>query len=101
MELIKFFFKTIDDFNNSQNQFKIEKKEDYVIIGNGSTLDSLASVNFFSSLEKNILKNYNKEVDIVNSVFSINKDKITIKDLMLFLKNNLKKIYKTFGLLLF
>ena len=89
MEIDKIFFKTIDDFNNSQNQFKIEKKEDYVIIGNGSTLDSLASVNFFSSLEKNILKNYNKEVDIVNSVFSINKDKITIKDLMLFLKKNI------------
>ena len=89
MELDKIFFKTVDDFNNSQNQFKIEKKEDYVIIGNGSTLDSLASVSFFSSLEKNILKNNNKEVDIVNSVFSINKDKITIKDLMFFLKNNI------------
>tara|TARA_Y100000816_G_scaffold263886_1_gene222634 strand:+ start:239 stop:508 length:270 start_codon:yes stop_codon:yes gene_type:complete len=89
MEIDKIFFKTIDDFNNSQNQFKIEKKEDYVIIGNGSTLDSLASVSFFSSLEKNILKNNNKEVDIVNSVFSINKDKITIKDLMFFLKNNI------------
>ena len=89
MEIDKIFFKTIDDFNNSQNQFKIEKKEDYVIIGNGSTLDSLASVSFFSSLEKNILKNNNKEVDIVNSVFSINKDKITIKDLMFFLKNKI------------
>ena len=84
MELDKIIFKTVDDFNNSQNQFKIEKKEDYVIIGIGSTLDSLASVNFFSSLEKNVSKNFNKEIDIVNSVFSINKDKITIKDLILF-----------------
>ena len=89
MELDKIIFKTVDDFNNSQNQFKIEKKEDYVIIGIGSTLDSLASVNFFSSLEKNVSKNFNKEIDIVNSVFSINKDKITIKDLMFFLKNNI------------
>ena len=71
MELDKIIFKTVDDFNNSQNQFKIEKKEDYVIIGIGSTLDSLASVNFFSSLEKNVSKNFNKEIDIVNSVFSI------------------------------
>ncbi len=89
MELDKIIFKTVDDFNNSQNQFKIEKKEDYVIIGIGSTLDSLASVNFFSSLEKNVSKNFNKEIDIVNSVFSINKDKITIKDLILFLKNKI------------
>ena len=89
MELDKIIFKTVDDFNNSQNQFKIEKKEDYVIIGIGSTLDSLASVNFFSSLEKNVSKNFNKEIDIVNSVFSIKKDKITIKDLILFLKNKI------------
>ncbi len=89
MELDKVFFKTVDDFNNSQNQFKIEKEEDYVIFGTGSTLDSLASVNFFSKLEKNISNNFKKEVDIVNNVFSINKDKVTIKDLILFLKNNI------------
>lgn len=89
MELDKVFFKTVDDFNNSQNQFKIEKEEDYVIFGSGSTLDSLASVNFFSKLEKNISNNFKKEVDIVNNVFSINKDKVTIKDLILFLKNNI------------
>ena len=89
MELDKVFFKTVDDFNNSQNQFKIEKEEDYVIFGSGSTLDSLASVNFFSKLEKNISNNFKKEVDIVNNVFSINKDKVTNKDLILFLKNNI------------
>ena len=88
MELDKIFFKTVDDFNNSQNQFKIEKKEDFVIIGNGSVLDSLASVSFFTKLEKNISKFYNKEVDIVNDVFSIKKDNITIKDLILLLKDN-------------
>ncbi len=88
MELEKIFFKTVDDFNNSQSQIKIEKKEDFVIIGDGSVLDSLASVNFFTRLEKNIFKIYNKEVDIVNSVFSMSKDKVTIKDLIFFLKNN-------------
>lgn len=89
MELDKVFFETVDDFNNSQNQFKIEKKDDYVIIGNLSTLDSIASVDFFSRLEKNIYKNFDKEVDIINNVLSIKKDKITIKDLILFLKDNL------------
>ena len=52
MELDKIVFKAVDDFNNSQNQFKIEKTDDYIIIGNESVLDSLAIVNFFSSLEK-------------------------------------------------
>lgn len=89
MELDKIFFKTIDDFNNSQNQFEIEKKDDFVIIGNGSVLDSLASVNFFTRLEKNISQNFKKEIDIINNVFSIKKDKITIKDLIIFLKDNI------------
>ena len=89
MELDKVFFETVDDFNNSQNQFKIEKKDDYVIIGNLSTLDSIASVDFFSRLEKNIYKNFDKEVDIINNFLYIKKDKITIKDLILFLKDNL------------
>ena len=88
MELEKIFFKTVDDFNNSQSQFKIEKREDFVIIGDGSILDSLASVNFFTKLEKNIFKIHNKEVDIINTIFSIKKEKITNKDLILLLKDN-------------
>ena len=89
MELDRIFFKTVDDFNNSQNQFEIEKKDDFVIIGNGSVLDSLASVNFFTRLEKNISQNFKKEIDIINNIFSIKKDKITIKDLIIFLKDNI------------
>lgn len=89
MKLDKVIFKTIDDFNNSQDQFEIEKKDEFIIIGSGSALDSLASVNFFTRLEKNISQNFKKEVDIINNVFSIKKDKVTIKDLILFLKDNL------------
>tara|TARA_B100000242_G_C42785894_1_gene365699 strand:- start:296 stop:565 length:270 start_codon:yes stop_codon:yes gene_type:complete len=89
MELDKIIFKTIDDFNNSQDQFEIEKKDEFIIIGSGSALDSLASVNFFTRLEKNISQNFKKEVDIINNVFSIKKDKLTIKDLILFLKDKL------------
>lgn len=88
MELDKIVFEAVDDFNNSQNQFKIEKTDDYIIIGNESVLDSLAIVNFFSNLEKKILDNSKKEIDIINSIFSIKKDKVTIKDLKLFLKDN-------------
>ena len=89
MELDRIFFITVDDFNNSQNQFEIEKKDDFVIIGNGSVLDSLASVNFFTRLEKNISQNFKKEIDIINNIFSIKNDKITIKDLIIFLKDNI------------
>ena len=88
MELDKIVFEAVDDFNNSQNQFKIEKTDDYIIIGNESVLDSLAIVNFFSNVEKKILDNSKKEIDIINSIFSIKKDKVTIKDLILFLKDN-------------
>ena len=69
--------------NNKQNTY------DFVIIGNGSVLDSLASVNFFTRLEKNISQNFKKEIDIINNIFSIKKDKITIKDLIIFLKDNI------------
>ena len=40
MKLDKVIFKTIDDFNNSQDQFEIEKKDEFIIIGSGSALDS-------------------------------------------------------------
>ena len=52
MELEKIFYKTIDEFNNSQSEYEIEKKDSFLIIGSGSALDSLATVNFFTRLEK-------------------------------------------------
>ena len=91
MDLEKIFYNTIDEFNNSQNEYEIEKDESFLIIGSGSALDSLATVNFFTRLEKNFFKILKKEIDIINNIFSLNKEKITLKELLDFLKNNLNK----------
>ena len=88
MNIEKIFSKTVEEFNNSQNQFVIENKPNFLIVGNGSALDSLACVNFFTRLEKNIFDNLNKEVDIINKIFSLKKEKITTQDLLDFLKDN-------------
>ena len=37
--LEKIFYNTIDEFNNSQNEYEIEKDESFLIIGSGSALD--------------------------------------------------------------
>jgi len=91
MDLEKIFYNTIDEFNNSQNEYEIEKNESFLIIGSGSALDSLATVNFFTRLEKNFFKILKKEIDIINNIFSLNKEKITLKELLDFLKNNFNK----------
>ena len=91
MELENIFYKTIDEFNNSQSEYEIEKDLSFLIIGSGSALDSLATVNFFTRLEKNLFKSLKKEVDIINNIFSLNKDKITLGELLNFLKNDFKK----------
>lgn len=89
MKIEKIFFKTIVDFNKSQNEYEIDKSLDFLIIGSGSALDSLACVNFFTMLEKNIFKDIDKEIDIINKIFSIKKDKIKNLDLLNFLKENI------------
>lgn len=90
MELEKIFYKTIDEFNNSQSEYEIEKKDSFLIIGSGSALDSLATVNFFTRLEKNLFKYLKKEVDVINNIFSLNKDKITLGEMLNFLKKDFK-----------
>ena len=40
-------------------------------------------------LEKNIFKDIDKEIDIINKIFSIKKDKIKNLDLLNFLKENI------------
>ena len=87
MNLEKIFYNTIDEFNNSQKEYEIEKDDSFLIIGSGSALDSLATVNFFTRLEKNFFKDLKKEIDIINNIFSLNKEKITLKELLDFLKD--------------
>ncbi len=87
MEFKEIINKTIDEFNNSQKDHKIDKNPSFLIAGDGSSLDSLACINFLSRLEKNIKKNFNKEVDITNKIFSENTIKFSIIDLENILKD--------------
>ena len=87
MELKEIIYGTIDEFNNSQKDHKIEKNPSFLIAGDGSSLDSLACINFLSRLEKNIKKNFNKEIDIINKIFSENITKFSILDLENILKD--------------
>tara|TARA_B100000965_G_scaffold350546_1_gene324499 strand:+ start:982 stop:1251 length:270 start_codon:yes stop_codon:yes gene_type:complete len=89
MEINKIIEITIDEFNKSQNEYEINNKPEFLLIGNESSLDSLANVNFLTKLEKNIFKHKNKEIDLINKIFLIKKDKINLKDLANFLSNNL------------
>ena len=88
MDIKKIINVSIDEFNNSQNQYEIYKKNDFLLLGEGSTLDSLAIVNFLTKLDKNIFKESKKDLDILNKIFSYQKNKFTILDLEEILKNN-------------
>tara|TARA_B100000424_G_C22613522_1_gene341618 strand:- start:228 stop:497 length:270 start_codon:yes stop_codon:yes gene_type:complete len=89
MDIDKIIEITIAEFNDSQSEYEISNKKDFLLIGNKSSLDSLANVNFLTRLEKNIFKNKNKEIDLINKIFLIKKENIYLDDLTNFLKENL------------
>ena len=90
MELEKIFYKTIDEFNDSQTEYEI-KKDNLFDYWQWSALDSMAIINFFTRLEKNLFKTLKKEIDLINNIFSLNKDKITLGELISFLEDSVKK----------
>ena len=79
---------TIKEFNNSQKEFEIEYIDEFLLIGNGSSLDSLAQVNFLTKLDKNLINKLKKDFDVMNKVFSLKKDNVTISDLKKMLDDN-------------
>ena len=89
MDIDKIIEITIAEFNDSQSEYEISNKKDFLLIGNKSSLDSLANVNFLTRLEKNIFKKKNKEIDLINKIFLIKKENIYLDDLTNFLKENL------------
>ena len=91
MIISKIIDNTIEEFNNNQNEHKINNEKKFLIFGEDSSLDSLACANFLTDLEKNVLKNFNIDIDIMNAIFSENKDKIYLQDLKIILENQLKK----------
>lgn len=89
MDIKKIIYVSIDEFNNSQNQYEIYKKNDFLLLGEGSALDSLAIVNFLTKLDKNIFKEFKKDLDLMNKIFSRHENKFTLLDLEELLKNNI------------
>ena len=73
---------SIKEFNKSQNKFKIQNIDNFELIGQNSTLDSMAIVNFLMLLEKKLLKDLNIEINLMDKVFLKKKEKLNIKDLV-------------------
>ena len=78
---------SIKEFNKSQDKFKIQNIDNFELIGQNSTLDSMAIVNFLMVLEKRLIKDLNIKINLMDRVFIEKKEKLSIKDLILILKN--------------
>ena len=78
---------SIKEFNKSQNKFKIENIDNFELIGQNSTLDSMAIVNFLMLLEKKLLKDLNIKINLMDKVFLEKKEKLNIKDLVSILES--------------
>ena len=78
---------SIKEFNKSQDKFKIQNIDNFELIGQNSTLDSMAIVNFLMLLEKKLLKDLNIKINLMDKVFLEKKEKLNIKDLVSILEN--------------
>ena len=78
---------SITEFNKSQNKFKIQNIDNFELIGQNSTLDSMAIVNFLMLLEKKLLKDLNIKINLMDKVFLEKKEKLNIKDLVSILES--------------
>ena len=78
---------SITEFNKSQNKFKIQNIDNFELIGQDSTLDSMAIVNFLMLLEKKLLKDLNIKINLMDKVFLEKKEKLNIKDLVSILES--------------
>ena len=79
---------SIHEFNKSQNKYRIINNESFELIGQNSTLDSLAIINFFSILEDKIFSNHAIKKDLIKEVFIQQNKKVDLKRITLILKNN-------------
>lgn len=78
---------SIKEFNKSQDKFKIQNIDNFELIGQNSTLDSMAIVNFLMLLEKKLLKDLNIKINLMDKVFLEKKEKLSIKDLISILES--------------
>ena len=87
MDIEKIIDESIIEFNKSQSKFKINNSDNFELIGQNSSLDSMAIVDFLVLLEEKLNKELNLKIDLVNKIFSSERDKLFIKDLISILKN--------------
>ena len=87
MDIKKIIDESIIEFNKSQSKFKITNSDNFELIGQNSSLDNMAIVEFLVLLEKKLNKELNLKIDLVNKIFSSERDKLFIKDLISILKN--------------
>jgi len=85
MNIMQTIDQSIIEFNKSQNKFKIINDENFELIGQSSPLDSMAIINFLSLLENKLFKNHNIKKDLMNEIFIVKKEKLSIKNLFLIL----------------
>ena len=78
---------SIKEFYKSQDKFKIQNIDNFELIGQNSTLDSMAIVNFLMLLEKKLLKDLNIKINLMDKVFLEKKEKLNIKDLVSILES--------------
>ena len=78
---------SIKEFNKSQDKFKIQNIDNFELIGQNSTLDSMAIVNFLMLLEKKLLKDLDIKINLMDKVFLEKKEKLNIKDLVSILES--------------
>ena len=78
---------SIKEFNKSQDKFKIQNIDNFELIGQNSTLDSMAIVNFLMLLERKLLEDLNIKINLMDKVFLEKKEKLNIKDLVSILES--------------
>lgn len=72
MNGLEIIYKAVDDINENQGeQFKIVKSPDTVLLGDGSSVDSLQLVNLVSTIELIVQDDFGKSIALVDeAVFS-------------------------------
>ena len=62
-EVFNIIYLSVDEINNDEDQEKkLEKSPDTILLGPGSYLDSLGLVNFIVSVEQNINDTFNSSI---------------------------------------
>lgn len=68
-------YETIDDINlQTPSNQRLEKSPTTIIVGEGSSLDSLGIVNFFVSLEEKVTSSTGQSISLLSDDVFVNQD---------------------------